>query len=113
MHLPFGSTDKRVSVFDDLAASQRPRRAIALYGFASFLLIGFLSLGWLWLSQYLSTAYGLELRNTLSGNSQGKVTLPNFPGVIAGILWLAIWLVGMKQIRKLALRIGQNSGPTI
>jgi hypothetical protein len=111
MLLPFGSTENRDHVFADLAASNKPRRAIALYGLASLVLISCLGFGWLGLSQFLSANYGLELRSTFSASSHGGVSLPNFQGVLAGLVWLGIWLVGMAQIRKLALFIGQHTGP--
>jgi hypothetical protein len=109
MLLPFASETDRDNVFADLAASDKPRRAIAFYGLAFFLLIVFLSLSWLWLSQYLSASHGVELRSTLSASSTGGVSLPNIPGLVAGFLWLVVWLVGMGQIRKLALYIGKTS----
>jgi hypothetical protein len=110
MLLPFASSKNRDSVFADLAASDKPRRAIAVYGLASLFLMVFLGLSWLLLSQYLSARYGLELRSTFSASSSGGSSLPNLLGLVAGLLWLGVWLVGMDRIRKLALYIGQNSG---
>ena len=109
MLLPFARTEKRDSVFADLAASAKPRRAIAFYGIASVVLIVALGIIWLWLSQFLKTNYGLELRSTLSASSDGGVSLPSYSGVVAGVLWVGIWLSGMKQIRKFALRLGRNT----
>jgi hypothetical protein len=97
------------ATFDQLAATPKPFRAVST--FLSLGLVCTLVLFGITLS--IGNALeplGIILSNTLSFDHSGNLSKPTFWGLIAVIVFGAVWANAMFWVRDLAMKIGGNVG---